>query len=65
MAGLTARLGTRISPDTDHRLRLLVLVRRKPLSRVLTDLLDDALPSADQLAEQLKASRNGASADGH
>jgi hypothetical protein len=54
MAGLSARLGTRISPDTDRRLRLLVLVRREPLGQVLTDVLDSALPPAAELADQLK-----------
>jgi ABC-type uncharacterized transport system fused permease/ATPase subunit len=55
MSGLTARLGIRISPDTDRRLRLLQLKLRKPLSVVLDEVLDAALPSAEVLADQLKA----------
>jgi hypothetical protein len=54
-------LGTRISPDRDHRLRLLVMVRRGKLGAVLDDVLDGALPDADQLAEQLR--QKGASGD--
>ena len=61
MAGLTARLGTRISPDRDHRLRLLVMVRRGKIGAVLDEVLDGALPDADQLAEQLR--QKGASGD--
>jgi len=61
MAGLTARLGTRISPDRDHRLRLLVMVRRGKIGAVLDEVLDGALPDADHLAEQLR--QKGASGD--
>lgn len=57
---LTARLATRIDPKVDERLRLLAHLRRKRMGHVLTELLDGALPSADELTEQI---RNGG-ADG-
>ena len=50
-----ARIGTRISDPVARRLRLLVLVRRQPLNRVLTDLLDQTLPSLADLTEQLRS----------
>jgi hypothetical protein len=49
-----ARLATRISRDVDGRLRLLALVRRIRLGQLIDQLLDQALPSADELAEQMK-----------
>ena len=54
MTAYGARLGTRISDPVARRLRLLVLVRRQPLNRVLTDLLDQTLPSLVDLTEQLR-----------
>jgi len=55
-----ARLSTWISPGVDERLRLLALLRRQRLSCLLTHLLDQALPSADELAAQIReASRDG------
>lgn len=48
------RLASRVSPTVDRRLRLLVLIQRQPLSRVLTQLLDQALPPADELIDQLR-----------
>lgn len=54
MPAYDARLGTRISGSVARRLRLLALVRRQPLNRVLTELLDQTLPSLAELAEQLK-----------
>lgn len=54
MAAYDARLGTRISDPVARRLRLLVVVRRQPLNRVLTDLLDQALPTLAELTDQLK-----------
>jgi len=43
------RLGTQVSEDVDERLRLMVCLRRQLLSRVVTDLLDKALPSMTDL----------------
>lgn len=50
------RLASRISQPVDYRLRLLALAERRPLSHVLTQLLDQVLPPADVLLEQLRDS---------
>jgi hypothetical protein len=47
------RLATRITTTVDRRLRMLALARSQPLSHVLVGLLDQALPSADELASLL------------
>lgn len=47
------RLATRITPAVDRRLRMLALIHRQSLSCVLTALLDQALPPADELAARL------------
>lgn len=47
------RLATRITPAVDRRLRMLALAKSQPLSHVLTGLLDQALPPADELASML------------
>ena len=47
------RLDARITPAVDRRLRMLALVQRKPLSSVLSGLLDQHLPPADELAALL------------
>ena len=46
-------LTTRITSAVDRRLRMLALARSQPLSHVLTGLLDQALPPADELASML------------
>ena len=56
-----ARLATRLSRDVNTRLRLLALVRHVRLCRLLDQLLDQALPSAAELTDQMK----GATTDGH
>ena len=48
------RLATRISGGVDRRLRAAALVRKMPLSRLLDDLLDQALPPVGELAEQIQ-----------
>lgn len=53
-------LTTRITTAVDRRLRMLVLVKRQPLSHVLVDLLDQALPPAGELASLLGESGHGA-----
>lgn len=53
-ASRDVRLASRVSPTVDRRLRLLVLLQRQPLSHVLTQLLDQALPPADALIDQLR-----------
>jgi hypothetical protein len=47
------RLATRITSAVDRRLRMLALVKGQALSHVLTGLLDQALPPADELASLL------------
>jgi hypothetical protein len=47
------RLGTRITASVDARLRQLALVRRQRLSHLLDDVLDGALPTAEDLTTQL------------
>ncbi len=47
------RLATRITTAVDRRLRMLALAKSQPLSHVLVGLLDQALPSADELAALL------------
>lgn len=47
------RLATCITAPVDRRLRMLALVEGKRLSHVLTDLLDNVLPPAEELAGQL------------
>ncbi|MGH3217899.1 MAG: hypothetical protein ACRDPY_04075 [Streptosporangiaceae bacterium] len=56
MASGNTRLATWISADVDDRLRRLALLRRQRLSHLLTELLDEALPSAAELAAQLQGS---------
>ena len=46
-------LTTRITSAVDRRLRMLALAKSQPLSHVLTGLLDQALPPADELASML------------
>ncbi len=58
---LTARLATRISRDVDRRLRLAAVLREARLGEFLDQLLDQALPTAADLAAQL----NGAPTDEH
>jgi hypothetical protein len=48
-----ARLGTRITVSVDARLRQLALLRRRRLSHLLDDVLDSALPTAEELTAQL------------
>jgi hypothetical protein len=52
------RLANRISDGVDHRLRMWALVKRLRLTDALTVLLDEALPSADELAGQLGEKRS-------
>jgi hypothetical protein len=56
----TARLATRVTTSVDTRLRQLALLSRRRISHVLDDVLDAALPSAEDLSSQLarRASSN-------
>jgi hypothetical protein len=51
-----ARLATTITAEVDRRLRMLALVKGRPLNHVLVSLLDEALPTAGELAALLGAS---------
>ena len=54
-----ARLATRITTSVDARLRQLALSSRRRLSHVLDDVLDAALPSAEDLSAQLPGASPG------
>jgi hypothetical protein len=47
------RLATSITGPVDRRLRMFALARSQPLNHVLVSLLDQVLPSADELASLL------------
>ena len=51
------RLATRITTAVDRRLRMLALARGEALSHVLVGLLDQVLPSAEELASLLADSK--------
>lgn len=57
----TARLVTRIRPVTSRRLRLAAAVQGQQIGQFVDCVLDEHLPSADELAAAI---RNGASHDG-
>lgn len=61
MAAYDVRLATRITDPVNLRLRMLTLLKGQPLSHVLDNLLDQALPPTDQLAALLGNGRLGAS----
>jgi hypothetical protein len=48
-----ARLATRITTSVDARLRQLALLSRRRISHVLDEVLDSALPTAEDLSTQL------------
>jgi uncharacterized protein (DUF1778 family) len=49
----TARLATRVTTSVDTRLRQVALLSRRRISHVLDDVLDSALPTAQDLAAQV------------
>lgn len=49
----SARLATRITTSVDTRLRQLALLSRRRISHVLDDVLDAALPTAEDLSTRL------------
>jgi hypothetical protein len=49
----SARLATRVTTSVDTRLRQLALLSRRRISHVLDDVLDAALPTAEDLSRQL------------
>jgi hypothetical protein len=48
-----ARLATTITTEVDRRLRMLALIKGRPLNHVLVGLLDEALPTVGELASLL------------
>ena len=52
---LEVRFATRLSVSVDKRLRMLAILEGRPLGHVLDDVLDKALPSAEELAGRLGA----------
>lgn len=56
------RLVSYLPQPIDRRLRMQAAIRRWPIARVLADVLDRGLPSADDLAAQI---REDGSADGN
>jgi hypothetical protein len=53
------RLVTRIAPALDRRLRMTAAVRSKPITTVLEAALDKGLPTADELADQIRNGGDG------
>ena len=49
------RLSARISPALNRRLRMLAIAEDQPIERVLSEVLDRALPVAGELAARLAA----------
>ena len=54
------RLATRLTTPVDRRLRMFALVKGEALSHVLVGLLDQVLPTAEELASLLAESRAAA-----
>jgi predicted HicB family RNase H-like nuclease len=48
------RLATSITEGVDRRLRAAALVRKIPLNRLVDQVLDEALPPVEELAERMK-----------
>ena len=51
------RFATRLTGEVDRRLRMFALVKGEALSHVLVGLLDQVLPSAEDLASLLAESK--------
>ena len=63
MRQLNTRLATRISAETDRRLRLTALVRGMRLGHLLDQILSQHLPTASQLTAQISAEGKEATTD--
>lgn len=55
MAGSDSSLSTVIGPEQGRRLRLTACVQGRPIGALLTDLLDEHLPSIAELADAIRA----------
>jgi hypothetical protein len=51
---MASRVATTIEPGVDLRLRLLAAIQGKSVGHVLSEQLDKALPSKDELASQIR-----------
>lgn len=54
MTGKNIRLATWVAPDASKRLRMYAALRGLRLSEALTQVLRTSLPSATELAEQIR-----------
>jgi hypothetical protein len=61
----TARLATRVTTGVDTRLRQLALLSRQRISNVLDEVLDSALPTAQDLAAQVARLASDSRDSGH
>lgn len=61
----STRIATRISASVDARLRQLALVSHRRINHVLDDLLDSALPTAEDLAARLVRAASADEETGH
>jgi hypothetical protein len=61
----TARLATRVTTSVDTRLRQVALLSRRRISHVLDEVLDSALPTAQDLAAQVARLANDSLDSGH
>lgn len=55
MAGSDSRLATVIGPEQGRRLRLTACVQNRSIGALLTDLLDENLPSITELADAIRS----------
>ena len=60
----SARLATRVTASVDTRLRQLALLSRRRISHVLDEVLDSALPTAEDLTAQMRRLADGNQEDG-
>jgi hypothetical protein len=54
-----AKITARLRPDVDRRLRAAALLQRTPISRILNDALDAALPSLREIGALLAGTDPG------
>jgi len=55
VAGSDSRLATVIGPEQGRRLRLTACVQNRSIGALLTDLLDENLPSITELADAIRS----------
>ena len=62
---MTKQYTARLATSVDTRLRQLALLHRRRISHVLDDVLDSALPTAQDLAAQVARLANDSQDSGH